>query len=246
MSATKRGPEASEGARVYGVVGGMGPVASAEFLKTIYELSLGDIEQEFPVVMLYSDPTFPDRTTAFLSGETDELLGRLTTALTHLRGMNASRFVLCCMTIHYLVPRLRHELSERVVSLLDVIAEAIAPSRRKHLLICSSGTRQLELFEQHERWPVFRERLVMPDAADQREIHRDLIYPLKKSCDVRISFSHLERLMKKYDVDSFVAGCSEIHLLAKHAEMSRGDDAPGTACVDPLMIIARRIAEGTL
>ena len=60
--------------RVLGVVGGAGPLASAEFIKTIYECSLGEREQEAPVVLLYSDPTFPDRTEALLAGDYEPTL----------------------------------------------------------------------------------------------------------------------------------------------------------------------------
>ena len=42
--------------KVLGVVGGAGPLASAEFTKTIYEFSLGEREQEAPIVLLYSIP----------------------------------------------------------------------------------------------------------------------------------------------------------------------------------------------
>ena len=59
---------------VIGVLGGMGPMASAEFLKTVYTCCRGEVEQEFPVVMVYSDPTIPDRTSAFRAGRDNEVL----------------------------------------------------------------------------------------------------------------------------------------------------------------------------
>src|SRR5215510_14138151 len=100
---------------VLGVLGGMGPLASAEFAKTIYELS-GEIsmrEQAAPVVLMYSDPAFPDRTEAFLRGETQPLLTRLIKALELLCSMGASQLVICCMTIHYLLPQVPGALRER-------------------------------------------------------------------------------------------------------------------------------------
>jgi aspartate racemase len=42
-----------------GVLGGMGPLASAEFLKTIYEESLDGPEQTAPQVVLHSDGSSP-------------------------------------------------------------------------------------------------------------------------------------------------------------------------------------------
>ena len=57
---------------VLGIVGGLGPMASAEFLKTVYEYGIGENEQDAPIVLMYSDPTFPDRTESFLAGESIE------------------------------------------------------------------------------------------------------------------------------------------------------------------------------
>jgi len=228
------------GAGVYGVVGGMGPLASAEFLKTIYEFGLRDQEQNSPTVILYSDPSFPDRTTAFLKGDDDVLLAHLKRVIGRLFDLNAVKIVLCCITIHYLLPRLSADARARIWSLLDVIADRLAEDDREYLLICSSGTRRLRLFENHPRWRLFKDRLVLPSVADQERLHRELIYRIKLTSDVSTFFPLLESMLEKYRVNAFVAGCTEIHVLAKrYAASGNGHDI----CVDPLTIIAREIAE---
>jgi len=206
-------------------------MASAEFLKTVYEYGIGENEQDAPKVLLYSDPTFPDRTEAFLAGESELLLARLTGALQCLAEAGASRFVICCMTIHYLLPSLPAHLSARVVSLLDVIFDNLKREPRRHLLICSNGTRRLELFQKHPQWEKHKSQIVLPDDDDQNKIHRELIYPIKKNPDFRRLKLLLESLLQRYEVDDFIAGCSEIHVLAKHVV--------DYGCLDPLMIIAR-------
>ena len=228
------------GAAVYGVVGGMGPLASAEFLKTIYEFGLREREQNSPTVILYSDPSFPDRTTAFLKGDDDILLAQLKRVVGELCEMNVERIVLCCITIHYLLPRLSPDLRSRIWSLVDVIAEHLAAGDREYLLLCSSGTRQFKLFENHPQWRLFKDRLVLPSAEDQDRIHNELIYPIKLNADVSTEFPLLELMLEKYRVNGFVAGCTEIHLLGKrYAASGNGHDV----CIDPLTIIAREIAE---
>jgi aspartate racemase len=228
------------GAPVYGVVGGIGPLASAEFLKTIYEFGVHEREQNSPIVILYSDPSFPDRTAAFLNGDEDILLAQLKRVIRELCEMNTIKIVLCCMTIHYLLPRLPHYLRSKIWSLLDVIAERLEADDRQYLLLCSSGTRRCRLFENHPQWPLFKDRIVLPNEEDQERIHHELIYPLKLNADVSAQFPLLELMLEKYGVNSFVAGCSEIHLLAKrYAANGNGHDV----CLDPLMIIAREIAE---
>lgn len=231
--------------KILGVLGGMGPLASAEFMKTIYECSLAGREQEAPCVILFSDPTFPDRTTEFLKQSYDVLLGRLTESLYRLRELGVSRIVICCITSHYLLPRLPRELREQVLSLLDVIFERVIRSGKRHLLICTTGTRRVQLFQSHERWKAAEELFVLPGEDDQRAIHELIYRHIKSNKDVRGLLPAFEALMAKYEVDSFIAGCTEIHLPAKHFEPTEGSHK-GYSCVDPLTIIAREIGKGRL
>jgi aspartate racemase len=222
-----------------GIVGGLGPLASAEFLKTIYECNLEDCEQFSPKVYMFSDPTFPDRTEAFLAGQTDELLQRLTDALQQLSVLGASKIVICCITIHYLLPRVPEHLRTRIISLLDVIFDRLEKSEKRHLLVCSSGTRKLGLFQNHSRWHDAQRFVVLPNEDDQNVIHRELIYPMKTTVNAVKQVPLLKSLLKKYEVDSFIVGCSEIHMLAKLPAFA--DSQNEFDCIDPLAIIAREI-----
>jgi aspartate racemase len=230
---------------ILGVVGGLGPLASAEFLKTIYEYSLAGREQESPIVMLLSDPTCPDRTSEFLRQSYDELLGRLIESLCHLKELGASNVVICCITYHYLLPRVPAELRKRIISLLDVIFERILRVQKRHLLFCTNGTRKMRLFETHERWHAAKEFVVLPNEEDQEAIHKLIYRHIKSNKDVGALLPAFEALMAKYEVDRFIAGCTEIHLPAKQFEISNGNHK-GYSCVDPLTIIAKEIAKGKL
>ncbi len=232
-----------QGGSVLGVLGGMGPLASAEFVRTIYEYSgrAHQSDQESPRVVLYSDPSIPDRTEALLRGEGEEVLERLVESLGRLRALGATRIVICCMTIHYLVPRLPRDLRERIIPLADVIFERVESLRKRHLVICSSGTRRLGLLEAHARWRHAMDYLIFPGDAEQHELH-SLIYEVKRNRGVGRACSFIESLLSAHRVDSFVAACSEIHLLTKAFEQSGGGQ-PRYGCVDPLSIIARQVAE---
>src|ERR1043165_8422456 len=223
---------------VLGVLGGMGGLASAEFVRTVYEIS-GEVcsrEQDAPVVVMYSDPTFPDRTEAFLRGETQPLLNKLIEALELLNSMGATQTVICCMTIHYLLPQLPGALRERIISLTDTIFSAVESLKQPHLVISSTGTMKLQLLQQHPRWEHARNYFVFPSEDEQRRMH-ELIYEVKLNRNLKEACQFVEKLMTRHHVDSFVAACSEIHLLAKQFAPS--------ACIDPLSIIAHNVVEQT-
>lgn len=234
--------QTDRGEKILGVLGGMGPLASAEFMKTLYEHCALRREQDSPRAVLYSDPTFPDRTERLLAGDGGELLAQLTGALRRLRSFGASPLVICCVTIHHLLPRVPEELRREVVSLLDVIFARVAETRRPHLLLCTKGTRQLGLFESHPRWRECADFFVLPAEGDQESVH-EMIYRVKAREDVGGLAPMVEELLAKYAVDSFVVGCTETHLLAKHLAAV---GAPPFGCVDPLTIIAESWATGIL
>src|SRR5437764_219943 len=93
-----------------GLLGGMGPLASAEFIATLYHLNLVEPEQESPSCILLSDPTFPDRTEAILAGDTGLLALRLEQALQRLVDLGADWIVIACVTIHHVLPQVREPL----------------------------------------------------------------------------------------------------------------------------------------
>ena len=235
----------SPGDEIIGIVGGIGPLASAEFLKAIYESSVREREQEAPKVIMYSDPTIPDRTEAILSGDYGQVLDRLASSLRALSFLGATQIVVCCVTAHNLLQRLPPDLKVKLISLVDVIFEQIIQSPGKRLLVCSKGTRQTRLFEDHELWPAARENIILPDEHDQDLIHYELIYQIKKSRNVYEFVPILKSLLAKYRVDSFISGCTEMHIVARRLAFTNGNrDKHGT--IDPLSIIAERIAARTL
>lgn len=220
-----------------GILGGLGPLASAEFAKTIYEHCGGACEQEWPAIIMLSDPSFPDRTEAFERGEDDLVLERFIESLCHLREMGAEKIAVCCVTLHHLLPRLPLYLRKHVISLVDVIFADLEHCGGKHLLLCTKGTRQMQIFQRHPLWESTKKQLVLPEPDDQDRVHR-LIYALKSAADPRQKMPIVQALLAKYKVRSFVSGCTELHLIAKQFDI--------LSCIDPLDTLAHEIAAGLL
>jgi len=223
-------------AQIWGVVGGMGPLASAEFLCTVYEEAAGEAEQELPIVYMVSDPAMPDRTECLISGRERLLIDRFESDLNKLVMIGATRIVVCCVTIHPLICRLPDHLREKIVSLVDLIFDAVCRGPGKHLLFCTEGTRQMRIFQDHPSWGHAGASIVLPNEADQAAIH-SMIYEVKKN---KRSAKHLclvKELMRRYEVTSFIAGCTEMHMIAKQQARASGCH-PGGFCIDPLIDVA--------
>lgn len=223
--------------RILGVLGGIGPLASAEFMKTIYEYTLGEREQDSPIALLYSDPTFPDRTQSLLAQEEEELLSQLIRSLEQMREFGVAKIVICCITSHHLFEKYPPQLKEMLISLIDVTLNRVIETRQQHLLVCTKGTRRLEIFEKHPLWEQAKEYVVLPKGDDIDKIH-DVIYQIKQNHDLEELVPVFEDLLNKYGVESFIAGCTEIHLFSKYF----GCHHTAYSSVDPLIVIAEDLA----
>lgn len=222
-----------------GVLGGMGPLASAEFLRTIYRLHRGEKEQSAPQVLLYSNPHVPDRTATLLEDRgVDHLLDELVRGVELLFDGGCERVVVCCFTIHHLLDRLPPRLRSRVVSLIDVAVEAAAQTQGSLLMACTVGTRRLRVFERHPVWSRLASRAVYPGDADLDGLH-DAIYRIKRGRP-RAELAHVVvSLAGKYGTERVIAGCTELHLVSTLLE---GQGSP-VDLIDPLTLIATRITE---
>ena len=226
--------------KILGVVGGMGPLASAAFLETIYRLHLAEPEQGSPRVVMISDPAVPDRTEAILERDRGALVAGLTRVLEQAVAAGAERIVLACVTAHQVLSEVPESLRERVVSLLDLMADELVRRRRVHLLLATSGTRETRLFESHPRWSEMAPWLRQVPAEAQREVHEKL-YQLKTGAPPIAYLPWLDETVARFGpVDGVVFGCTELHLLQRPLA-ERG--APAFAVLDPLELAARKVPE---
>jgi len=220
-----------------GILGGLGPLASAEFLDTLYRLNVGKTEQSAPACVLYSDPSIPDRTAAIRAGDTRELLAAFVAALQKLVAAGAGRILVACVTIHHLLPELPADLRRRLVSLLDLAFAEIAAAPRPLLLLATSGTREARIFERHEGWDAVAPSIRSLDPGDQESLHRLIYDRLKTNQPLGGVLAELEPLLPKYGAQGFLFGCTELHLLSRAIERETGAFDP--RIVDPLVIAAR-------
>jgi aspartate racemase len=221
---------------IVGILGGLGPRASAAFLQSVYRRVAHRPEQDQPRVVLWSDPTVPDRTAAIMAGDRDVLAVRIADGIAALERFGADVIVVCCFTAHAVPTRVCATSSTGVVSLLDVAIDELARARRPHLLACTQGSRQARIFVDHDRAADVSGLLVLPTDADQHRLH-ELIYALKCGGATRDAARALAGIARRYPVDGVMAGCTELHLLSASAGRP-----PCPALLDPLDVVARSIA----
>jgi aspartate racemase len=198
---------------VLGVLGGMGPLASAEFVKNIYAPGRAERERDMPRVLLDSDPLFPDLTQAIRCGLDRRIRRRLSQRLAGLTEQGATTTVLLCFTAHHFLPRIDPALCRNLVSLVDVTLDGLVAASGRFLLLCSSGSRQARIFQNAPSWPAVADQIVLPDRADQELIHQ-LLRRIRFHGPQPDVVPTIDALMVRYDCTGVICGCTELHLVS--------------------------------
>jgi aspartate racemase len=231
------------GPHVLGILGGMGPLASAAFVRSLYEAAArraGPLaEQALPRCLLDSDPAFPDRTEAIRAGRDAEFAERLRPRIRGLLDLGATRVVIGCVTAHHFVGLLPAAERGALISLVDLLVEELAArpdDGERLLLVATSGTREARVLERAPGWAEVADRVVLPGPSVQRELH-GLLYRLKREPVTEETAARLRRVAEDAGCTAgLVAGCTELHLLTRWLR-DRGEGA-GPSVVDPLQTLA--------
>ena len=111
--------------KTIGILGGMGPLATADLFRKITCLTKADCDNDHIRVYIDSNARIPDRTAAILSGGTNPV-PEMTSALRHLEACGADCIIMPCNTAHYFLPQLQAKTEIPFLSMLAATAKACA------------------------------------------------------------------------------------------------------------------------
>ena len=110
--------------RILGVLGGMGPLASAEFMRQLTLLTPAERDQDHIPAVLWSDPRVPDRTTA-RQGAGPDPLPALLRGIRGLEAAGCGAIAIPCNTAHGWIDGMRAATSLPILHIVDAAAEAL-------------------------------------------------------------------------------------------------------------------------
>jgi aspartate racemase len=108
-----------------GVLGGMGPAATVDFLDKLVRVTDTEQDQGHVPVIVWGDPRVPDRTDAMCHGGADPTPA-LVTGARALLSMGASVLVAICNTAHLFLPQVTAITGAPFLSMIDATIEEVA------------------------------------------------------------------------------------------------------------------------
>ena len=159
--------------KTIGILGGMGPLATADLFRKITLLTKAGCDNDHIRVYIDSNAQIPDRTAAILHGGKDPL-PEMRAALHSLEACGAGCVIMPCNTAHYFLPQLQAETKLPFLSMLEATAKACAkfyPGKTAAVL-ATKGTLATGLYEKAlEKEGV---SFIIPDDAEKG---RGLLHP---------------------------------------------------------------------
>lgn len=198
------------GRKVIGVIGGMGPLSTADLFEKIILHTKAACDQEHLRVLIDSNTGIPDRTAAILYGGADPV-PELAASARGLERQGAELLLMPCNTAHYFYDAVQASVSVPVLHMIRLTARALKKRGVETAgLLATDGTVQAGVYQRcFEGAGV---RLLIPDAAGQRAI-MDLAYQGVKAgrwdYDTASARAAMEALLRQ-GAETLILGCTEL------------------------------------
>lgn len=198
--------------RILGVLGGMGPLASAEFMRALTLETPAERDQDHIPTVLWSDPRVPDRTLARNHGGEDPLPW----LLRGIRGLEAAgcgAVAIPCNTAHGWYDAMKAATVLPILHIVDAAAEdlrAQGVALGRIGLMGTAATLAMRLYE--ERLPGYE--VITPDAEEMRGLVSPAIAEVKAN-RVQAAYAPLAEMAARLQArgaQAVVLGCTEIPL----------------------------------
>lgn len=221
-----------------GVIGGMGPKATAVFFDKIISLTTANRDQEHLDMIILNHATLPDRTEVILNREDDRFLAAIRRDLELLERAGVSNIAIPCNTSHYFYHEMQAMTRVPIINMVDETLKEICQKYGKHRkigIMATDGTIQSGVYEKgctlHEL------QLVKPDESLQRRI-MDIIYQVKSELDADVSAVEdiIREFVSDYGCDCVILACTEFSCIPISEEIA-------AYCIDAMDVLVRRSIE---
>lgn len=223
--------------RVLGVLGGMGPLASAHFMLRLTALTPAQCDQDHVPAVLWSDPRVPDRNQA-PDGTGPDPLPWLLRGLRGLEAAGCGAVAVPCNLAHRWFDSMQAATG---LPILHIVDAAIAELRR-HAgpgasagLLATASTLRYRLFQDRleaQGWPC-----LVPTEAEMAGLVTPAIAAVKANrvADAYAPLAEAARALAQRGAAAIVLGCTEIPLGLQGGPA----DAAGVPLVDTIDALAR-------
>ncbi len=219
--------------KTLGVIGGLGPIATAHFMELIIRMTEADTDQEHLDMIIYNHPSIPDRTGYILDPSRPSPLPEMVRIGNALSQQGADLIAIPCMTAHYFHRELSGQISAPIVHAIHETAVHLKMHGIERVgIMATDGTIQSGLFQRE-----LKRHGIMPivPGSSAQECVMHIIYDNIKAnrpADME-AFDFVSRELWRGGAQAIILGCTELSLVKR-------DYPIGGGYLDAMEVLARR------
>ncbi|HEX7063594.1 MAG TPA: amino acid racemase [Bacillales bacterium] len=219
----------------FGIIGGLGPKATADFISTLVDRTVAERDQDHPEFLLLHHPTIPDRSAYIMDQSNPNPLPYLCRDVKTLSDSKVSFIVIPCNSAHYFYDTLKNYAS---VPIINMISEAVHyikeyfPGDKSVGILGTQGTLRSNLYQDQLRKANLLP--VEPPENIQKQVNRLIFQQVKQGAPIdHEAYINVLRSMYAIGCDRIILGCTELSLI----EQEVVHDFP---VVDTQVVLAER------
>ena len=221
--------------KVIGVIGGMGPEATADFFMKLIRRASARSDAEQPRVVIDSNPHIPDRT-AFVLGEGPSPVDELVRTARNVVRAGAGFLTLPCITAHGFIDEIRDAVDVPVISAVALTASEVDERFETEdviSILSTAGTLKMKLFQAAMPGRAF----MVPTDEEQEGIVTPAIYGPHGVKAVGVDIDTLDGIiayaaeLARRGAGAIIAGCTEFSVLLSGVELP-------IPLIDPMCLLA--------
>ncbi|MBB5845691.1 aspartate racemase [Mobiluncus mulieris] len=221
--------------RTVGVLGGLGPLATVYFLKTVVDFTQAQSDQDNVDLIITQHSSTPDRTAALLDGG-ESPAPIMAADARKLQDAGAEFLVIPCNTATNFLQAVVEAVDIEVV---NIVAETVAEIGRKNAggikrvaIMATAGTIASEIYQ--ETLQLAGYEALVPSAQLQKEISGIIYGYVKAGQPVsRELFFGIINKLRQNGADAVICGCTELSVVYKDLQIT------DPTIVDSLATLAR-------
>lgn len=201
-----------------GIIGGMGPLATASIYSRIIYKTKANSDQEHMSIVILNKPSIPDRSEAILKGGLSPV-NDLNECIKELVNLKVKNFIIACNTAHFFADELKIDKSINFINMID---EVLVYVKREYkglpvVILGTNGTIQSDIYKKN--YHARDLKVIYPDDNLQDTI-MNYIYDIKAGFNKQSYLKQISEGLK--DIERvhkncvFIIACTELSLISKH------------------------------
>lgn len=219
--------------KTLGVIGGLGPGATAHFMNLVTDMTDAAIDQEHVEMIVFSSPSIPDRTRHILDNRAPNPLPQMLAIGQKLAALGAEQIAIPCVTAHYFYDALESGIP---VSIINGVQETVLHLKNNGItkvgIMATDGTVASGIFhrelQKHGMIPI------VPSAQHQKDVMHIIFGNIKAGKKAEMDrFQAAAADLRQQGAEAIILGCTELSLVKR-------DNPIGPGFIDAMEILAQQ------